>query len=294
MAIEDIKISQNNLLVYKSSYNADEVYSVIRNRKLNGLRIFAELKNDRLDDISFLGDYAFLEELDITSANDFDFSFLSRLVNLKKLTINVEGNAELDLSCLSKLEYLSVQWRKKIKGLDKCIRLSSLGLIEFKEADLAKLTNLKSLIDVRIKTASIETLDGLSELNNLQSLSVGNCKKLVSIRAINELPQLQHLSFDTCPNIKDYDCITSLPVLQSLSLTDCGSIASIKFIESYPLLSKLSLLGNTVITDGDLFPAKRIKSVEHKHYKHYNIKLEDTAYNQTVTSNLQKIKNLFK
>ncbi len=294
MAIEGIKVSQNNLLVYKNGYNADEVYSVIRNKKLNGLRIFAELKNDRLDDISFLGSYAFLEELDITSANDFDFSFLKRLINLKKLTINVEGNAELDFSSLSKLEYLSVQWRKTIKGLDKCIRLSSLGLIEIKETDLAKLTNVKSLIDIRIKTASIETLNGLGELMNLKSLSVGNCKKLTSIKAINALPQLQHLNFDTCPNIQDYEHITSLPALQSISLIDCGNIASIKFIENYPLLTKLSLLGNTVIADGDLLPAQRLRSLEHKHYKHYNIKLEDNAYNQNVTSNLQKLKNLFK
>ena len=225
---------------------------------------------------------------------DFDFGFLNKLVNLKKISINVEGNNDIDLSNLKKLESLSVKWRKTIKGFENCTRLSSLCLIEFKEPDLTKLTNLKSLIDIRIKTASIESLNGLQELDNLQSLSIGNCRKLTSIKVINQLSKLQHLDFDTCPNVKDYDEISGLPNLQSLSLINCGKVESIKFIEAFPLLSKLSLLGNTVINDGNLLPAKNVKSVEYKHHNHYNIKLDNPSYNQTVKNNLQKIKNLFK
>jgi hypothetical protein len=292
--MEDIKVSYNNLLVYKRGYTVADVYNTITKKKLNGLRIFAELKSDRLDDISFLKDYTFLEQLDVTSVNDYDFSFLSKLVNLKKLSINIEGNNEINLSDLVKLEYLSMQWRKKIYGLENCARLSSLGLIEFKEQDLVKLNNLKNLTDIRIKTASITSLNGLKELVNLQNLDIGNCKKLTSIRAINESPKLEQLDFDTCPNIKDYDSITSLPNLQTLRLINCGRVESIKFIESLPRLSKLSLLGNTVINDGNLLPAKGVKSVEYKHYNHYNIKLENPLYNQTVKDNLEKIKNLFK
>lgn len=292
--MEEFKISHNNLLVYKNGYTLEEIYNTIKNEKLNGLRIFAELKNDRLDDISFLKDYAFLEQLDITSANDFDFNFLSNLVNLKKLSINVEGNNEIDLSNQVKLEYLSIKWRISIKGLDHCTGLSSLCLIEFKEADLSKASNLKNLTDLRVKTASIQSLYGLQGLVNLQSLNVGNSKKLQSIKAINHLPKLKELYFDTCPNVKDYVEVTDLPNLETLSLIDCGKVQSLKFIERYSSLQKLSLLGNTVIVDGDLVPAKRIKSVEHKHYNHYNVKLENPSYNQNIKNNLEKIKNWFK
>lgn len=95
---------------------------------------------------------------------------------------------------------------------------------------------------------------------------------------------------DACPNINDYEEVTGLPNLETLSLTDCGKVQSLKFIERYPSLQNLSLLGNTVIVDGDLVPAKRVKSVEHKHYNHYNIKLENPSYNQHVANNLEKIK----
>jgi hypothetical protein len=292
--MEEIKVSYDNLLVYKKGYTSDKVHNLIKINKLNGLRIFSELRNDRLEDVNFLRDYTFLEHLEITSINDFNFDFLNKLDNLKKLSINVTGTNEIDLSHQTRLEYLSIQWRKGIKGLDNCTSLSSLGVSEFKERDLVKLTNLKSLIDLRIKTASIESLDGLNGLVNLQNLLIANCKKLTSVKSINQLPKLQHLDFDTCPNVKDYDHLTNLQSLQSLSMINCGKIESIKFIENYPLLSKLSLLGNTIISDGNLLPAKRLSSVEHKHYDHYNIKLENQTYEQTVKDNLQKIKNLKK
>lgn len=292
--MQDIKISHNNLLVYKSGYTLEGIYATIKSKNLNGLRIFAELKNDRLQDVSFLKDYTFLEQLDVTSANDFDFSFLNNLVNLKKLSINVEGNNEIDLGTLTQLEYLSIQWRKRITGFDNCTSLSSLGLIEFKEKDLQKIQGLKNLIELRIKTGAIENLSGADKLVNLGSLSIGNCKKLQSIKAISHLPNLKELYLDACPNINDYEEVTGLPNLETLSLTDCGKVQSLKFIERYPSLQNLSLLGNTVIVDGDLVPAKRVKSVEHKHYNHYNIKLENPSYNQHVANNLEKIKNWFK
>ena len=295
MSIDKIEIAPfDNLLVYKKGYTPEIVSEIISDKKLGGLRIFSILKDDKLETIDFLQEYDFLEKLDITSTSDFDFKFLSKLVNLKKLTINVDGSNDIDLSNLKKLEYLSIKWRKGIRDFENCRSLSSLCLIEFKEHDLLKLSNLKSLIDVRIKSALIENLNGLNELVNLQSLNIGSCKKLTSVRAINELPKLRHLDFDTCPNVKDYEYITSLPGLQSLRLINCGKVESIKFIEGCPLLSELSLLGNTIINDGNLLPAKGIKSVEYKHQSHYNIKIENPSYNETVKSNLQKIKNLFK
>jgi hypothetical protein len=292
--MQDIKISHNKLLVYKSEYTLEEIYAVIKSKNLNGLRIFSELKNDRLEDISFLKDYTFLEQLDVTSANDFDFSFLKNLTNLKKLSINVEGNNEINLGSLTQLQYLSIQWRKQITGFDNCTSLSSLGLIEFKEKDLQKIQGLKNLAELRIKTGTIENLSGADKLINLRTLNIGNCKKLQSIKAINHLPSLKELYLDTCPNIYDYDEVTDLPNLDTLNLADCRKVQSLKFIERYPSLQNLSLLGNTIIVDGDLVPAKRIKSIEHKHYSHYNVKLENPSYNQHVENNLEKIKNWFK
>lgn len=295
MNIDSIEIAPfDNLLVYKKGYTPEFIFKIISDKKLGGLRIFSVLKEDKLDAIDFLKDCTFLEKLDVTSSSDFDFSFLSRLTNLKKLSLNAEGNNEIDLRDQLKLEYLSIKWRRSTKGLDHCTQLSSLCLIEFGEDDLSKASTLKNLTDIRVKTASIQSLFGLQGLVNLQSLNVGNCKKLQSIKTINHLLKLKEIYFDTCPNVKDYVEVTDLPNLETLSLIDCGKVQSLKFIERYSSLQKLSLLGNTVIVDGDLVPAKRIKSIEYKHYSHYNEKLENPSHNQSIKNNLEKIKNWFK
>ena len=291
----EIEISPyGNMLVYKKGYTAEFVKKVIQEHRLNGLRIFDHL--DRLDTLDFLKDYTFLEKLDIDCIYDHDYSFLSILLHLKHLGIgaSIKQSNTIDLSNQQELETLSINWRKKIAGLDNSTKLSSLTLADFKEKDLQKIEALKTLIELRIKTGSIESLSGADKLINLRSLNIGNCKKLQSIKAINHLPNLKELDLDACPNINDYDEVTDLPNLKTLNLTDCGKVQSLKFIERYPSLEKLSLLGNTVIVDGDLVPAKRIKSLQHKHYSHYNVKLENPSYNQHVKNNLEKIKNWFK
>ena len=283
-----------NMLVYKKGYTSDFVKDLIYKHKLEGLRIFDHL--DRLDNLNFLKEYSFLKKLDIDCINDHDYSFLGNLPNLKYLGIglSIKQLNTIDLSNQEKLETLAIQWRKKIIGFENCTRLTSLTLVEFKEKNLQKIESLKSLVELRIKTGAIESLQGVDKLGNLQNLNIGNCKKLQSIKTINHLQKLKELHLDACPNINDYDEVTDLPDLETLSLIDCGKVQSLKFIEHYQSLSKLSLLGNTVIVDGDLVPAKRIKLLEHKHYSHYNIKLENSSYNQNVKNNLEKIKNWFK
>lgn len=199
----------------------------------------------------------------------------------------------IDLSTQTNLEKLSINWRKRISGIDSSPRLSSLCLIEFKERTVEPISSIKSLTELKLKTALIETLDGLNAMGQLQKISIGNCKKIVSVKGINGLPNLRHLELDTCPKVGDYDYLTNLPRLESLTLTDCKDISSIKFIANFPLLKKLVLLGNTVIEDGDLMPAKRIESVEYKHHRHYNVRVENETYNQTIKDNLRKIKKWF-
>ena len=92
----EIEISQyGSLLVFKQGYTPEFVQTVIHERNLKGLRIFAHLGADRLSNLSFLYEYSFLEALDITSVDDYDFSFLSSLKGLKELSISVEGKNEI-------------------------------------------------------------------------------------------------------------------------------------------------------------------------------------------------------
>lgn len=292
----EIEISPyGSLLVYRKEYSLNDVKTIIKEHKLRGLRIFAQLKNDRLPNLDFLSDYSFLEVLDITSVDDSSFNFLHKLEKLKELTISVPGDNIIDLSYQTNLESLIIEWRKnKILGLEKCNKIRTLCLIDYTEKDFMPVSSLLSLEDLKVKTAIVNNLNGLVKLTNLKSILLGNCKKLKSLDGIADLKNVTSLSFDLCPLIENYDELGNLPNLENLQLTDCNSVSSIRFIERLSALKKLSLLGNTDILDGDLIPAKKIKEVFYKDRKHYNIRIENNNYDSLLKNNLNKIKGLFK
>lgn len=288
----EISLFGNNLM-FKTGYTKDLVFSIIKEKKLEGLKI--NTRWEGIKSLDFLSEYEFIESLEIVGNNDFDFSFLFSLKNLKKLSISIVGNNPIDFSNQTNLEMLTIQWRKgNIIGLDKCSNMSTLCLVDYVEDDFTSINKLINLNDLKVKTASIKKLNGIENFVNLKHLLLGNCKKLTSIDELKSLSNLISLSFELCSQIKDYFQIGSLSNLENLKITDCKGIDSIKFIENLSSLKMLSLLGNTDVLDGDLIPAKNIKEVFYKHRKHYNIKIENIDNEELVKRNLEKIRNLFK
>lgn len=284
-----------SLLVYQKGYTPEFVFETIKKNNLRGLRIFAVLKEDLLEDISFLKDYDFLEELDITGFSaDYNFGFLKSLTKLKNLSINAEGKNEIDFSGQVNLEYLTINWRKNIRGINHCQKLKKIILVEYKEINLAPINELGNLEELIIKTGTLKNLDGVENNYGLLRVELGYCKSLVFIKALNGLEKLKSLRIEKCPSIRDYENLTKLHSIEELLLIDCKGVKSIKFINNFPSLRKLSILGNTEIVDGDLIPAKNIKEVFYDHKEHYNIKIENKEYNKLKNNNLKKIRDIFK
>ncbi|GAO41424.1 hypothetical protein [Flavihumibacter petaseus] len=289
---KDIEVSPfGSLLVYKKGYTADDVRLILKERGLRGLRIFAHLSEDRLENLEFLRAYSFLEALDISSFDDYEFDFLEDLPNLKDLAIAVDGKNVINLSNQAYLNNLTLAWRKdRITGLENCHQLNSLCLIDYDEKDLKPIAKLRSLQELTIKTASIISLEGIDSFSKLKYLRLGNCRKLKGISGLINMQQLAKLSFECCPNVGDLSAVGNLSGLNDLQLDDCSRIDSIEFVDHLAALVKLSLLGNSSVADGDLIPAKSIKEVFYKHRKHYNIKLENKDYERLVRQNLEMIK----
>jgi len=294
--INEINLSSSGtMLVYKKGYTYGFVKDTIATYKLEGLRIFDHL--DALDSLDFLKDYNFLEKLSIDCILDQNYSFLKNLTKLKYLGIgiSVKENNPIDLSNQQNLESLDIHWRKgKIIGLEKCRNIKTLIIWSFKEKDFNAISHLSELVDLEVKTGSVETTAGLENLKHLESLSIAYCPRLKSIKEISSLKKLSSLEIWACSKIEDYDELKGLDSLTSLKIVNGKGISSIKFIQNFPALNKLSLSGNTVILDGDLTPAKNIEKVFYKHYKHYNIRIENKEIDQLRRSNLEKIKARFR
>jgi len=289
---KNIKITPyGSLLVFKKGYTPEFVKTTISNHKLNGLRISVTFDDELLGNLDFLREYDFLEALSISSKEDYDYGFLSSLKNLKTLSFNVFGKNKIDLSALAKLEKLVLEWDNNIiSGLEGCSNIKELCLIDFKEKDFSKISHLYQLKELKIKTASIKSTEGLERLTQLEKLSFGNCRYIKSIKEVNYLTQLTSLEIDACTKIEDYDRLINLINLNKLELTNVKGLPSIKFITNFHSLDKLMLLGNTEVLDGDMKPAQVVKQVAYKHRKYYNVKIENKEHDELAKRNLEKLK----
>lgn len=284
-----------NMLVYKKEYNPKFIYETIKEYKLNGLRIFVQLKEDYLNDIEFLRECSFLKALDITSYEDYNLDFLTSFNDLKFLSLNIIGKNNIDLKNQGNLKDLSILWRKgKIKGIDKCQNLKKLCLIDFNENDFSAIKDLLSLEILHIKTASVITLEGLENLLSLKEIRLGNCKNLKFIKAIVNNNNLRSINIEHCQNIKDYEYLSELKNLEILQINDCKEIKSISFIQDMSSLKNLVLLGNTKIVDGNLKPALKIEKVIYTPYKFYNVKISNEQTDNMMKQNQNKAREFLK
>jgi|GEM_PF-831790 hypothetical protein len=285
----------NNLLVYRKEFSVSDIKTIIHSKNLDGLRIFAVFNEDKLDSFDFLSNLLFLETLEITAHGDYNFDFLYSLTNLKKLSINVFGRNIIDLQALKNLISLTIHGEKtRFVGIENCVDLKVLNLIDFKADNFLKLNSLVNLRNLTVKTSSVSSCDGLEKLISLETMLLGNCRKLKSIQKIESLINLISIEFISCPSIGNFESVGELKKLEYLNLEDCKDVQNLSFLESLPRLRKLSLLGNTTIVDGNIIPVQKIKEVFYKHRSHYNVKIENEANDKLIKKNLEKIKSMFK
>jgi len=282
------------LLIYQKGYTPEFVAKTLKEHRLQGLRIFAILKDDRLESLDFLKEYKFLTTLHIDLADDLDYTVLKELTDLKDLAIGGVGKQPIDLSQQTNLEKLSIRWRKKIYGIEACKKVHSLSLYGYNEMDLSAFRHMTLMKRLVVNASSIQSLDGIEGMDTLEEMAFGSCKKLVNIQAINGKKALIKLDFESCPVIGDLSSLDNLPALEFLRFTDCKQIKSISFIDKLPSLRKLVFLGNTDIVDGDMGPARRIKELFYKHLKHYNFKVDTPEADRISKENLNKISQLSK
>lgn len=216
--MDEVEISKHgNLLMYKKGYSASFIRTVIEQKLLNGLFIFDHL--DPLDNIDFLYDCLFLRGLFLTLRDDHEFNFLERMNNLEYLSINRGGSTVIDLSHQQNLKNLSLVWRKnRIIGISNCVKLEDIGLIEYTEKNLLPVSGLLGLKDMRIKTSSIKDLTGVEKFKLLETILLGNCRSLESVKQLNGLQRLKKITIDTCSKIKDYSSLSDLPSLEKIKV----------------------------------------------------------------------------
>lgn len=217
-----------------------------------------------------------IEKVNINSPIIQDFSGLYYLEKLRTLYLeNPDG--EVDLRNFNKLEELSIDWNKNVKGLAQSKNLISLSLWKYnpKNKNLEDLGSLSNLKELTLTQSQISSLQGCGSLEKLEKLELNNLSKLEFIDELEKnCNTLKSLWFESCKKIINHEYVTCLKKLESLAFVKCGEIPSIHFIKSLLKLKSFVFVGTNIV-DGDLSPCLGLEYVGFLDKRHYSHKRSD-------------------
>ena len=175
-------------------------------------------------------------------------SRLSNLINLKNLEFYSCVNlVEIprDIGKLSQLETLSLHFCDRLRTLP-----AEIGAISrLKELRLFKCHNLQcilalppSLFTIDVHSCiSLKRLPDLSNLKELQSIYIVDCKKLIEIQGFGKLESLTALNIEACESLERLPDLLNLKKLQTLDIMNCVKLIEIQGFEKLELLTSLNI-----------------------------------------------------
>jgi len=240
VVLEELYLSNTPTNDFSDISNIQDFRNSFNLEKLKKLTII----DDSLYSLIFIAELSGLIELKI-SIKEVDIKHLSRLTNLKSLTLKQNSDYDGDitedyseLENLQKLEFLEIDNHgiDDISALARLKRLNSLKIIknyadltplsslknltklvlEDNRADLASISNLVNLTDLEI-TSSIWELKPLDNLINLREINISN-HGISDLTPFSKLINLQKINISE-NSISDLTPFSKLINLQEINIT---------------------------------------------------------------------------
>lgn len=238
------------------------------------------------DDISFLKRCPTLTWLWVqpsnSAPNGFDFSPLYELPSLSHLRCeSVYGEKEnkcgvVDYARMPGLKSVSIHAESGHVHFDTLSELRNLEVSNIKGRKKAKdYLSGTTIQRLDFLSCGIESLEGLENCAELESLYLGYNRKLTDISAIAQTADtLKVLDIENCPKISNFSCIEKLTNLAALRLMGQNTLPNLEFLRGLRNLKMFSFSMN--VLDGDLSLCTKIPYVSsERNRKHYNIKDKD-------------------
>lgn len=185
--------------------------------KLLGLRSSWIVRPSDISRFSNLG------TLNLTLDEEFDFTELVKLRELKTLTITCLGFDFTDLSILSpleKLEEITVKNAKNLVSIEPLTERTSLLTLRLIGCpgieSLAPLASCSLLREIDLSGSGSELADAkvLGKLVELEKVSLSGWKKLETLEGLESLHNLQEIDLSGCRSIKRLDPLYNLKFLE--------------------------------------------------------------------------------
>lgn len=235
------------------------------------------------DDISFISRCPSLKRLYIVPSNtapeQFDYSPLYELPEIVYMDCATAYGGAMEPRHTS-IDYSKIKGLRKayIRGAghenyEKSELLEELHIgNDNRSSDLSKISLISSLKSLWLCECSLKSLNGISNLNNLQQLSLDYCRSLCDIFELASVAEsLRSLSICISPKLKDFSVLSNLVNLEHLELKGNNELPNLNFLIGMKKLKTFSFTMN--VLDGDLSNCMNIPYVDcAKNRKHYNYK----------------------
>lgn len=215
----------------------DEYLDIMRREQLSALRV-----RGRSLDMRFLGSLKHVESLCIDRPETYSQT-IEWPEGLKKLTLSGRFPFQLDLSKLTSLESLSLEWSSKVVGLKTLKNIQHIGIGSPTDSALAELTDLPSLTSLRIYKTNSAELASVGRLVGLKKLRLILARKLQGISFLAQLNNLEDLEVQDCTSFNDITLLGQLENLSELALEDVGEIVTLSPLAFLPKIHKIVVFG---------------------------------------------------
>jgi hypothetical protein len=228
--------------------------------------------------LNFLRGLPFLEGLFIfVSKSNDSIANILELEKLRSFTNSSYDRTSLDFTLLPNLERLSVGWHEGVRSIFECRTLQRLRIGGYNGRSLRDFAKLRTLKALDIVSRTIESLDGIDELRQLEELDLWYASKLTSLQNLQFLVQLKKFTIEACKKISSIKEVQGLEQLELLGVINCGDIDSLQYIRDLKRLRRLSFIESTNILDGNLDVLLELPNLEmvlFQNRKHYSLKRE--------------------
>jgi Leucine-rich repeat (LRR) protein len=205
------------------------------------------LEEKELDDIGEqLSTFEHLRDLNLSKNKLVSIERLRTLQYLQVLMAQENQLQNIDFLCenpqqlrfLTKADFSSNKLQKLPKIL--CSALKNLNL-DNNEIGSCSLSNHQAIEVLSLNKNKLKSLEGLSDLYSLKSLSVNENEEFSSLKGLSNCPKLTRLSLAANPKLESIDVVPDLPALQELILTG-SPISKLADLEKLKTLRNLKSL----------------------------------------------------
>ncbi len=215
----------------------------------------------RCSDYTFLAQIPPIKTLDVIDVHSVGIKSVERQHGLATLSLNMPNADDVDFRAFHNLKNVFCYGVKRNDTLFSCGSMESLYIDELKIGDKHGIGCLKKLKDLTIANSNITSLSFVRNLALLESLTITNCKKILSFADISFLGNLKKVDIRGVRGLHDISFLSNLSNIEVV-IIETDALKTIKPLENLENIKALALFGRKMtIEDKDLSPVNKLKQL---------------------------------